>query len=78
MAMTGRRMAKRNTLVRHLPSVETLGCAGVVCTDKTGTLTKNRMEICSVFDSAFVDPAEARTAPFAAPHRRMRDRSRDR
>ncbi len=44
LAMAGQRMARRNVLIRHLPSVETLGCATVICTDKTGTLTLNRME----------------------------------
>ena len=43
MAMAARRMARRNVLVRRSPSVETLGAATVICTDKTGTLTENRM-----------------------------------
>ncbi len=45
LAMASQRMARRNVLIRHLPSVETLGCATVICTDKTGTLTLNRMEV---------------------------------
>ena len=72
MAMAARRMARRHTLVRHLPSVEALGCASVICTDKTGTLTENRMEIRSLFiDGAFVDPGVAGSVGFVAGHRRF-------
>ena len=43
--MGSQRLAKRRALIKHLPSVETLGCTTVICTDKTGTITENRMTV---------------------------------
>jgi sodium/potassium-transporting ATPase subunit alpha len=67
LAMGSQRMAKRKALIKHLSSVETLGCATVICTDKTGTLTENRMRV----DRMYVDDSvvEAREGCLFARNR---------
>lgn len=82
LALAVGRMLKKNALVHKLHSVETLGCASVICTDKTGTVTENKMTVTAAYcggrEYAFSgsgykiageikDPDGARVNPAAAP-----------
>lgn len=58
LALSVSRMVKVNTIVKRLPSVETLGCVSVVCSDKTGTLTQNKMTVVSCYCDGQNTPPE--------------------
>ncbi len=58
-AMGTQKMAKEHAIIKDLKAVESLGCVSVICTDKTGTLTQNKMTVQSVYVAGEIcDPAE--------------------
>ena len=64
LAITIIKMSKQNTLVKKMIACETIGCINVICSDKTGTLTENRMTVTAVYADGSLFPPEQMKHPF--------------